>query len=216
MALHAAIIARELLRGFITLVPLGIPGGGGAIEPVHDLSQQFEDLLRSHEKQIYRMAYRLTGNHDDAEDLAQNSVIEALRAFPRFQIGTRFDQWMRRIMMRNFLDGVRSRPRVPVLSLDQPAWPDEDGETLDVPDVTGDPACLLDQRGLDEPLQQALDELPPEFRAAVVLCDVEGCSYDETAAALGVPVGTVRSRLSRGRSLLRRKLAGYLRERCSR
>jgi RNA polymerase sigma-70 factor (ECF subfamily) len=177
-------------------------------------SRLFEDLLRKYETQIYRMAYRLTGNHDDAEDLVQDSVLDALRSFGRFQLGSRFDRWMQRVITNNFIDHQRAQPKVQVESLDQPNDEEEgDERTLEVPDVSGDPAHLLEQRELAEPVQRALDELPAEYRAVVVLSDIEDYSYEEIAAALKVPIGTVRSRLNRGRNILKEKLADYARER---
>ncbi len=174
----------------------------------------FEDLLRKYEYQIYRVAYRLTGNRDDAQDLVQDSVIDALRSFDRFQIGTRFDRWMQQIITHNFIDRQRAQPKVKVESLDQPLGDDEEDERrLEVPDMTDDPAQIIEERELEEPVQRALDELPAEYRAVVVMSDIEGYSYEEIAAALKVPIGTVRSRLNRGRNILKGKLADYARER---
>jgi len=171
--------------------------------------EQFETLLRQHQDRLYAMAYRLSGNPDDAQDLLQQSLIEAYTAFDRFEAGTRFDRWVYRIMYHSFLDLVRRRPRFQLLSLDTP-WDDEDGSRAahDVPDSRGGPETLLLDHLLSEPLQRALDALPPEFRAVVVLADMQGLSYEEVARALGCPVGTVRSRLHRARALLRRALGG--------
>src|SRR5207245_504704 len=88
--------------------------------------EQFETLLRQHQDRLYAMAYRLSGNPDDAQDLLQQSLIEAYTAFDRFEAGTRFDRWVYRIMYHSFLDLVRRRPRFQLLSLDTP-WADEDG-----------------------------------------------------------------------------------------
>jgi RNA polymerase sigma-70 factor, ECF subfamily len=171
--------------------------------------EQFEALLRQHQDRLYAMAYRLTGNPDDAQDLLQQSLIEAYTAFDRFEAGTRFDRWVYRIMYHSFLDLVRRRPRFQLLSLDAP-WDDDDANRAahDVPDSRGGPESLLMEDVLSEPLQRALDALPPEFRAVVVLADMQELSYEEVARALGCPVGTVRSRLHRARALLRRALGG--------
>jgi RNA polymerase sigma-70 factor, ECF subfamily len=170
---------------------------------------EFEALLHQHQDRLYAMAYRLTGNPDDAQDLLQQSLIEAYTAFHRFEAGTRFDRWVYRIMYHSFLDLVRRRPRFQLLSLDAP-WDDEEGNRAahDVPDSRGGPETTLMDAILSEPLQQALDSLPPEFRAVVVLADMQELSYEEVARALGCPVGTVRSRLHRARALLRRSLGG--------
>lgn len=170
---------------------------------------EFEALLREHQDRLYSMAYRLSGNPDDAQDLLQQSLIEAYTAFDRFETGTRFDRWVYRIMYHSFLDLVRRRPRFQLLSLDA-AWDDEDGNrgAHDVPDSRGGPETALLDGVLSEPLQRALDSLPPEFRAVVVLADVQELSYVEVARVLRCPVGTVRSRLHRARALLRRALGG--------
>jgi RNA polymerase sigma-70 factor, ECF subfamily len=171
--------------------------------------EPFEALLRQHQDRLYAMAYRLSGNHDDAQDLLQQSLIEAYAAFDRFEAGTRFDRWVYRIMYHSFLDLVRKRPRFSLLSLDTP-WDDEDGNggAHDVPDSRIGPETKLLNGVLSEPLQRALDALPPEFRAVVVLADMQELSYEEVARTLGCPVGTVRSRLHRARALMRRSLGG--------
>jgi RNA polymerase sigma-70 factor (ECF subfamily) len=171
--------------------------------------EAFELLLRQHQDRLYAMAYRLAGNPDDAQDLLQQSLLEAYVAFDRFAAGTRFDRWVYRIMYHSFLDHVRRRPRFQLLSLDAP-WDDDDTNRAahDVPDSRGGPESLLMDDLLSEPLQRALDALPPEFRAVVVLADMQELSYEEVARALGCPVGTVRSRLHRARALLRRSLGG--------
>src|SRR5438876_6304221 len=122
--------------------------------------EQFEALLSAHQDRLYAMAYRLTGNHDDAQDLVQQALMEAYAAFDRFEPGTRFDRWVYRIMYHSFLDIVRKRPRFSLLSLDAP-WDDEEGNTgaHDVPDSRSGPESRLLDEVLSEPLQRALDAL---------------------------------------------------------
>ena len=203
---------RELIEGNPTLS--SVERLHGDESESHESARLFEDLLRKYEYLIYRTAYRLTGNRDDAQDLVQESVIDALRSFDRFQIGSRFDRWMQHLITNNFIDRQRSQPKVRIESLDQSAE-DEDGDErkLEIADSTGDPGRLIDEHRLEEPVQRALDELPAEYRAVVVLSDIEGYAYDEIAAALKVPIGTVRSRLNRARARLKTKLAEYARER---
>jgi len=169
--------------------------------------ERFEALRREHQAKLYGMAYSLTRNHDDAQDLLQQSLIEAYTAFDAFQPGTRFDRWVYRIMYHTFLDTVRRRPRVPLLSLD--AWDDEqgDGGARDVVDGRQGPESELLNRVLSEPLQRALDALPAEFRAVVELADMQELSYEGVASALDCPIGTVRSR-HRARAMLRKALNG--------
>lgn len=167
----------------------------------------FERLMSRYERPMYRVAFRLTGNHDDAQDLIQEAVLEAFRNFDRFEPGTRFDRWLYRIMTNRHIDRVRRQARVNVLSLDQA----QDGESgreggWEVPDEGRDPADLLVEGLLGERIQQALNALPEDYRQTVILADLEELSYQEVARILRCPVGTVRSRLHRGRNLLREQL----------
>ena len=170
----------------------------------------FEELVLRHQSQIYRVAYRLAGNHDDAEDLAQDAIIEAFRAFDRYQPGTYFDRWLFRIMSRTYIDTVRRRNRRPTVSLDAPMGPDGDPLVTVIGDSKEDPQQMTEAVDLDGMVQSALDRLPEEFRTAVVLADIEGLPYDEVANVLRCPVGTVRSRLHRARQMLREALGPHL------
>jgi RNA polymerase sigma-70 factor, ECF subfamily len=176
----------------------------------------FEELLGRHLRQIYRVAFRLTGNHDDAEDLAQEAVVEAFRAFDRYQPGTHFDRWMYRIMTRTHIDIVRRRRRRPEVSLDAPVRPTGDPLSAFLGDLRDDPQYRTEVADLDGEIQAALSRLPDDFRRAIVLADIEGLSYDEVAAAVDCPVGTVRSRLHRARAMLRQALRPHLEGRAER
>jgi len=158
----------------------------------------WDEVVRTHSARVYRLAYRLTGNPHDAEDLTQEVFVRVFRSLSRYTPGT-FEGWLHRITTNLFLDLVRRRARIRFDAL-----PD-DAERL----VSGDrgPAQLYDDTHFDHDVQAALDALPPDFRAAVVLCDLEGLSYEEIAATLGIKIGTVRSRIHRGRSQLRAALA---------
>jgi len=172
----------------------------------------FEALVRQHQEQLYRGAYRLAGNPEDAQDLLQEALIEAFRAFGRFQLGTHFVRWVMRIMTHTFVDRTRRRPPFAVQSLDEPLRSAEEEEFVsELASPVLDPQAELLQGALEEPLQNALDSLPAEFRIAVVLCDVQGMSYEEAAWAARCPVGTIRSRLHRGREMMRRALGPSLR-----
>ncbi|HLK56117.1 MAG TPA: sigma-70 family RNA polymerase sigma factor [Chthonomonadaceae bacterium] len=171
----------------------------------------FEDLIRQHQASIYRVAYRLTGNHEDAEDLVQEALIEAFEAFGRFRAGTYFDRWLFRILRNTYIDEARARPKIVLQSLDTPMENDE-GTALarEIMDWSSHPESLLLAAELDEPIQQALMSLPEDFRLVVVLSDMEGLSYEEVSRIAGCPVGTVRSRLHRARMLLKAKLKGVV------
>jgi RNA polymerase sigma-70 factor (ECF subfamily) len=158
----------------------------------------WEEIARDHGRFLYTVAYRLTGNDDDAQDLVQDVLLRVRRGLETYQPGN-LEGWLSRITTNTFLDEVRRRRRRPVEIL-----PDDPDRVIP-PAAAADVA--LDAQALPSDVQEALRRLPPQFRAAVVLCDVVGLSYDEIGAALDVPVGTVRSRIHRGRILLGKALA---------
>jgi len=163
----------------------------------------WEEIVRTHSHRVYRLAYRLTGNRYDAEDLTQEVFVRVFRSLSTYTPGT-FQGWLHRITTNLFLDQARRRQRIRFDAL-----PEDAPERL--PGVEPSPAQAYDDRHLDADVQAALDALPPEFRAAVVLCDIEGLSYEEIAATLNVKLGTVRSRIHRGRAQLREALAHRMR-----
>jgi RNA polymerase sigma-70 factor (ECF subfamily) len=159
----------------------------------------WDDVVRQHADRVYRLAYRLSGNRADAEDLTQETFVRVFRSLSDFTPGT-FEGWLHRITTNLFLDMVRRRARIRFDAL-----PEDAAERL--ASVAAGPEQRYDEMHLDPDIQDALDALPADFRAAVVLCDLEELSYEEIAATLGVKVGTVRSRIHRGRVLLRNALA---------
>jgi RNA polymerase sigma-70 factor (ECF subfamily) len=181
--------------------------------PARDNRELFEALVRQHERQIYRVAFRLAGSQEEAQDLVQDALLEAFRDFGRFEPGSRFDRWIFRIMSNTQIDKVRRRGRLVFESLDTP-WDSDEGGAIarEIPDTAAGPEERLLQNELEAPLQRALDALPPDFRAVVILSDIEGMTYEEISATLRCPIGTVRSRLSRARNLMRRLLGPHLRQ----
>jgi RNA polymerase sigma-70 factor (ECF subfamily) len=157
----------------------------------------WEELARSHGRFLYTVAYRLTGNREDAEDLVQEVLLRVRRGLETYQPGS-MEGWLSRIATNAFLDDVRRRRRRPEdLLPDDPDW-------VLPPTMGADEALAAEV--LSDDVQAALRRLPEDFRAAVVLCDVVGLPYQEISEALGVPVGTVRSRIHRGRAMLREAL----------
>jgi RNA polymerase sigma factor (sigma-70 family) len=158
----------------------------------------WEDVVREHSARVYRLAYRLTGNSHDAEDLTQEVFVRVFRSLPTYTPGT-FEGWLHRITTNLFLDITRRRQRIRFEGLGE-----ETAARLKGAEPT--PSQAFDDRHLDHDIAAALADLPPEYRAAVVLCDIEGLTYEEIADALGVKLGTVRSRIHRGRAQLRAAL----------
>jgi RNA polymerase sigma-70 factor (ECF subfamily) len=160
--------------------------------------EAFEAEVLPQLRALFGMAYRLTGNAHDAEDLVQETMLRAYRAFDRFRPGTNARAWLFTILHRLRTDLLRHRGRRP--------------ETVELVD-DGPPVAPAHEAALTsghEEITRALEGLPEVFRAAVVLRDIEEFTYAEIAEVLGVPVGTVMSRIHRGRALLRRALAGRL------
>jgi len=151
---------------------------------------------------LYTVAYRLTGSDDDARDLVQEVLLRLHRGLATYRPGS-LEGWLSRIATNVFLDGVRRRQRRPTDLL--PTEPERAERVLPSSKPAED---AFQDATLSTDIQRALDGLPADFRAAVVLCDVAGLPYQEIAVSLGVPVGTVRSRIHRGRALLREVLAG--------
>jgi RNA polymerase sigma-70 factor (ECF subfamily) len=154
----------------------------------------WEEVARDHGRRIYNFAYRLTGNPDDASDLMQEVLLRVRRGLATYTPGT-FEGWLWRITRNAFLDDVRRKKRRPTTEL-----PDDDRAALG---ASATPEEVLAESRLSEEVERALLDLPFDFREAVVMCDVVGLSYDEIAEATGVPVGTVRSRIHRGRKMLK-------------
>ena len=159
----------------------------------------WEDIVRDHSARVYRLAYRLTGDAHDAEDLTQDVFIRVFRAVHRFQPGT-FEGWLHRITTNLFLDRARRKQKIRFDGFGE-------GSEDRLPSPWPSPPQQLADADLDHDVAAALAALAPSFRAVVVLCDIEGLTYEEISAVLDVKIGTVRSRIHRGRAQLRTALA---------
>jgi len=159
----------------------------------------WEQIARTHGRFLYTVAYRLCGNDDDAQDLVQEVLVRVQRGLVTYRPGS-LEGWLARIATNAFLDDVRRRRRRPADLLGDP----DALERVAPASVGADEQLALD--ALPSHIQEALLALPADYRAAVVLCDVVGLSYDDIAESMAVPVGTVRSRIHRGRARLRQLL----------
>ena len=155
----------------------------------------WEEVARVYGRKIYNFAYRLTGNPDDAHDLVQEVLLRVRRGLASYQPGS-FEGWLWRITRNAFLDDVRRQKRRPTSPLPEEVdrWDRASSDSADTEYA---------RISLGDDVQKALLELPMDFREAVVLCDVVGLSYEEIARAVAVPIGTVRSRIHRGRKMLK-------------
>jgi RNA polymerase sigma-70 factor, ECF subfamily len=177
--------------------PTGPVRAGVTIEE-GDGTPSWEEIAERYGDTVFTMAFRLTGDRDEARDLAQDVFVRVYRNLDRYQPGT-FEGWLYRITKNLFLDRVRRRKRVRLVPLPEEEWrqPSESDPG---------PAERAEAGVLRGDLETALNELPPSFRTAVILCDVRGLTYEEIAESLGWPIGTVRSRIHRGRKALRAAL----------
>lgn len=157
--------------------------------------EAYDHLVGAHQDRIYHVAFRITGNREDAWDAAQDAFVRAYQGLRSFRGEAGFGTWLHRIAVNAALDIVRRRPRT-VSSDPDPQWT--------APDDPADQAVRAD---VQRRVQSAIAALPPEQRTAVALRDLQGCSYEEIARILQVPLGTVRSRIARGREALRGHLA---------
>jgi RNA polymerase sigma-70 factor, ECF subfamily len=178
-----------------------------------DRRKRFEDEALPHLDALYSMALRLSRNSDDAGDLLQETVLRAYRFFHQFEAGTNCRAWMLTILFNNFRNGYRKSSR------EQPAASSEEferkveTESLRVDPAASNPESMLSVQGMEGEVETALASLPAEFREAILLVDVEELSYQEVSGVLDIPIGTVKSRVSRGRAILRDSLSAFARAR---
>jgi RNA polymerase sigma-70 factor, ECF subfamily len=177
-------------------------------------SSDFEGLILEHLDMLYAVALRLTRNPVDAQDLTQNTVVKALRFHSRFAAGTYIKAWLLTILRNTFINEYRRRVRRPTfveLTGAEPAHDASPDPTMQYEPMDRKPGSLLEL--LDEEVRTAIEGLPDDFRRAVIMADLEDMSYKEIAEAMRCPLGTVMSRLYRGRKLLREQLRDYARDR---
>ncbi len=176
--------------------------------------KNFEELALPHLNAVYGTALRLTRNPRDAEDLAQESMLRAYRFWETFENESNCKAWLLKIVTNTFINQYQKTKRNrEILAMAQKEQEVQDGVLVheQAPDQRGPEAVLVEQSFSDD-VAAALAALPPEFRVAVILCDVEGLSYKEVADAMECPVGTVMSRIYRGRKLLKTALADFAAE----
>ncbi|HEV8582637.1 MAG TPA: sigma-70 family RNA polymerase sigma factor [Thermoanaerobaculia bacterium] len=180
----------------------------------HQKGWNFEAAAMPFVDALYNTAYRMTRNAEDAEDLVQETYLKAYRYYDKFEEGTNFKAWLFKIMKNTFINNYRKKQQAPTLSdfaeieesFENQVSEDSSRQQLKNPEEE------LLENVLDEDVQRALDKLPPDYRMVVLLADLEGFSYKEIAEILEVPVGTVMSRLYRGRRLLEAAMLEFARE----
>lgn len=167
----------------------------------------FNSLVALHQDQVYNLCLRMLASPAAAEDAAQDAFISAFRKIESMR-GPSARSWLLRIAANTCIDELRRRKRRPQVSLDVPVASEEGERSLDVRDETAGPEQMALQGELRQALQVELLRLPDDQRLAIILCDIEGLSYEEIASTMGGSLGTVKSRISRGRARLREALRG--------
>ncbi|NUN70447.1 MAG: sigma-70 family RNA polymerase sigma factor [Bacteroidetes bacterium] len=183
-----------------------------AVIPSNPLHKEFEQQTLPHMEVLYNYALRMTGNRDDANDLLQETFLKAYRFWDKFEQGTNLRAWLFRIMKNTYINLYRKESKEP----DKVDYDEIEGFYNLIRDQNSDDNDLQEKmfgQLLDDDVSKALESLPEEFRTVVILCDIEGLAYEEIAEFLQVPVGTVRSRLHRGRKLLYAHLYEYAKQR---
>ncbi|MGA7160605.1 MAG: sigma-70 family RNA polymerase sigma factor [Bacteroidota bacterium] len=182
------------------------------INPAKSLHKEFEREAIPHTDILYNYALRMTGNADDARDLLQETFLKAFRFWDKYEKGTNVRAWLFRIMKNTYINVYRKAVKEP--------------DTVDYNDIQNFYNIIRENSSdandlqeklfghlLDDDVTKALESLPEEFRTVVILCDIEGLTYEEIAEFVECPVGTVRSRLHRGRKLLYGRLFEYAKKR---
>ena len=166
----------------------------------------FEKLIERHHRKTYNIALRMMHDPEDARDATQEALIKAFRGIQSFRDDSDFSTWLYRIVVNTCKDELRKKSRSAAVSLEQ-GWVTESGfEPIELADESMSPETVLERKGVREQIHQAMRALPESNRTALILRDVQGFTYEDIGGLLNCPVGTVKSRINRGRQLLRELL----------
>lgn len=162
----------------------------------------FERLIEKYQHVAYNIAYRMVGNEEDAKDITQEAFIKVFKSITSFREDSSFSTWLYRIVMNTCKDELRKK-KLKVVSIDRDIEVGESSVTFEIPDHTYSPEVVYEKKQLHAMLSQALTDLPEQNRIVVIMRDVQGFSYEDIAECINIPVGTVKSRINRGRHMLR-------------
>jgi RNA polymerase sigma-70 factor (ECF subfamily) len=182
--------------------------------PVQNYSEKekykiFDEEFMPHINSMYNFAFRLTMDEDDANDLVQDTYLKAFRFINSFQKGTNAKAWLFRILKNSFINDYRKKSKEPAKVDYQEVETFYNSEDAEADNITPDLRSESLSEMIGDEVANALNSLAVDFRTVIILCDIEGFTYEEMAKILDIPIGTVRSRLHRARNLLKDKLRGY-------
>ena len=169
----------------------------------------FDQEFMPHINSMYNFAYRLTVDEDEAKDLVQDTYLKAFRFITSFQKGTNAKAWLFRILKNSFINDYRKKSKEPAKVDYQEVETFYNSDEADADNITVDLRVESVQEMIGDEVATALNSLAVDFRTVIILCDIEGFTYEEMAKILDIPIGTVRSRLHRARNLLKEKLKAY-------
>jgi RNA polymerase sigma-70 factor (ECF subfamily) len=164
--------------------------------------ESFERLIEKYQHVAYNIAYRMVGNEEDAKDITQEAFIKVFKSIASFREDSSFSTWLYRIVMNTCKDELRKK-KLKVISIDRDIEVGESSVSFEIPDHTYSPEVVYEKKQLHAMLSQALTDLPEQNRIVVIMRDVQGFSYEDIAECINIPVGTVKSRINRGRHMLR-------------
>ena len=165
--------------------------------------EAFETLIQSHQKKVYNIALRMTKNPEDAQELAQDALVRAFTSIKKFRGDSSFSTWLYRITINVCTDFLRKRNKAVLISMEQGAAANDNGQAMQIPEETPGPEELAEKAQLKELLRDAMDSLADEDRQVLILRDMMDLSYKEIADTLNVNEGTVKSRINRARTGLK-------------
>jgi len=170
--------------------------------------EAFEQLVIKYQRQIYTVAYRFMGNHEDASDLAQEAFLKAYKSIGRFRGESSLKTWLYHIVSNVCRDELRKRKKGQVFSLDAPILTEEGEIPRQTEDWTYAPDLIYESKEIQLFIQEALNQLSPEYKEVIILREIQGFSYEEIATHLDCSLGTIKSRLNRARKAMRDILIG--------
>lgn len=165
--------------------------------------EAFEELIKQCQKKVFNIAYKMTGNYDDANELAQEAFIRAYKSINKFKGDSLFSTWIYRITTNVCLDELRKRKNQKVISLDEDIKYNDEEVKQQIKDESPGPEKILEKKEINGLIRECIESLPPDYKTVIILRDIEGFSYEEISKIVNCPEGTVKSRINRARKTLR-------------